>query len=55
MPPPPILGLPFELEHLRTITRETPKRYPRGVIAYPVSWEYYFQTPDVFPAMPKGR
>lgn len=54
-PPPPILPPPYEMQHLRTITRITPRRWPQGFTDYTVKWDYVFQSPQVFPAFPTAR
>ncbi len=51
-PPSPIMSAPYELRHLRTITRRGPRRYPQGVEGYRIEWTYHFRTPSIFAAVP---
>jgi len=55
-PPAPILAPPFELSHMRTITRHSPRRYPKQkYIGYPISWTYYYEVPDPLILLPTLR
>lgn len=54
-PPPPILPPPYELQHLRTISRTTPTRFPQGFMGYKIHWDYVYNTPTVAPAFPTTR
>lgn len=55
IPPEPIAPRPFELEHLRTITRTGPRRFPRGFTFYRIDWTYHYLTPVIIPALPRTR
>ena len=55
LPPPPIMLPPFELQHLRTIRRTGPRRYPQGFEGYRIDWTYHFQTPTINTDMPTIR
>lgn len=55
LPPPPILGFPYEMLDMRHIKRVGPQRYPLDFIGYRTEWRYTFQFPGVFPAFPSVR
>ena len=55
LPPGPILSAPYELEHMRKITRRGPTRHPKGFTEYRVDWHYHYRTQVPFALLPRTR
>lgn len=56
IPPVPILEPPFELSHMRRITRHSPRRYPKQkYIGYPIEWTYHYEVPETLVLLPTLR